>query len=433
MSGSTGNVIGSGSDSITLNMAEDQAQGTDASFTVSVDGQQIGPAQTVTASQSAGQTEAFTFKGDWAPGPHDVTVTFANNFLYPGSSGDRNLYVDGVTYDGRTVSNSTTPIYTSPVFPPTSTDGNYYGNASFSVNDTTPVPSGSGPTPTTSPSLVTVGSGPDTLVLNMAEDPYQGDAQFTVSVDGKQIGGTQTTTAVVSEGQFQEFDVKGDFGPGTHTVAVTYLNDAVGGYYPAGTPGLPAGAQWALDTEDRNLYVMGASLNGGKPASGLPWELSSNGTETFSVTTGSNPSATSYGSGLFSSDGAAASGNNAAITSDSVAGSSSGSMSFIAPSATTDTTSGGSGSTPSTGSMTDDSSSGTTTKDTPGSSSGSSDTTDTTPTLSSTMTGADTTPSAPTTTGSTTTTDQTSGTTGTVGPWWTDHQGNWATLTHQNG
>jgi Ca-dependent carbohydrate-binding module xylan-binding len=393
-------------------------------------GNRFGPAQTVTASQSAGQTEAFTFKGDWTPGPHDVAVTFANNFLYPGSSGDRNLYVDGVTYDGQSVSNSTTPIYTSPLFPPNSTNGNYYGNTTFSVNDTTSVPSGSGPTPTTSPSAVTVGSGSDTLVLNMAEDPYQGDAQFTVSVDGKQIGGTQTTTAVVSDGQFQEFDVKGDFGPGTHSVAVTFLNDAIGDYYPPGTPGLPPG-QWAVDTTDRNLYVMGASLDGGQPASGPPWELSSNGTETFSVTAGSNPSATSYGSGLFGSDGAAASGNNAAITSNSVAGSSSGSMSFIAPS-TTGATSGGSGSTPSTGSTTGAGSGGTSTKNTSSSGSGSSGTTDTTPTLSSTVAGADTTPSTPSTTGATATTDQTGGTTGTSGHWWTDHHGNWAALAHQN-
>jgi hypothetical protein len=332
MSGSTSNsnIIGSGSDSIALDMAEDQAQGTDAEFTVNVDGQQIGGVQTVTASQSAGQTEPFTFEGNWAPGNHDVTVTFSNNFIYPGLSGDRNLYVDGVTYDGQTVSNTTTPIDQSPLFPPNSTDGNIDGNAQFALSDTTPVPPGAGPIPTTTPAAVSVGSGPDTLVLNMAEDPYQGDAQFTVSVDGQQIGGTQTTTAVVSQGQSQEFDVHGNFGSGTHTVAVDFLNDAVGGYYPAGTPGLPAGAQWALDTEDRNLYVMGMSLDGGTPASGAPYEISSDGTETFSVTAGSNPSATGSGSGLFASDGAAADGSNAAITASSLSSGSTSGMSFIA-------------------------------------------------------------------------------------------------------
>jgi len=81
-------------------MAEDQAQGEHAQFSVNVDGKQIGGLQTVTASQSSGQTQTFTFNGDWAPGNHNVTVTFANNFIYPEQSGDRNLYVDGVTYDG---------------------------------------------------------------------------------------------------------------------------------------------------------------------------------------------------------------------------------------------------------------------------------------------------------------------------------------------
>ena len=281
MSGSTtgNNTIGSGSDYITLNVAEDQALGVDAQFTVNVDGKQIGGVQTVTASQSSGQTEAFNFAGNWAPGSHDITVTFANNFIYPGLSGDRNLYVDGVSYDGQSVSNAKTPIYQSPLFPPNSTVGNIDGNAVFTVNDTTAVPSGAASTPTTTPGPVSVGSGADTLVLQMAEDAYQGDAQFTVSVDGKQVGGTQTTTAIVGQGQSQEFDVHGNFGAGSHTVSVDFLNDKIGAFYP--------GTQWAVDTTDRNLYVMGMSLNGGAPASGTPWELSSDGSKDFTVTAGS--------------------------------------------------------------------------------------------------------------------------------------------------
>jgi hypothetical protein len=403
-------------------MSEDPAQGTDAIFTVNVDGQQIGPAQTVTASKSAGQTETFTFKGNWAPGSHDVTVTFVNNFLYPGTSGDRNLYVNGVTYNGQTVSNGTTPIYESPLFPPNSTAGNIYGNATFEVNDTTPAPSGASAAQTTTPSAVTIGSGADTLKLNMAEDAYQGDAQFNVSVDGKQIGGTQTTTAHVSQGQSQEFDVKGDFGGGSHTVAVTFVNDAIGDFYPAGTPGLPPG-QWAVDTTDRNLYVMNASLNGGPTASGLPWELSSNGTQSFTVTAGSG-SAAPPASGASASGSTVASGDTMAITSDSVSAGSSGSgMSFIAPptsttddtasggTSSTDTTSGGSGTTAST--------------DTAGS--GSEATTDTTSTLASALSDANTTPAAPTTTGTTASSDQTAAAGGTTGQWWTDnhHGGAW--------
>lgn len=307
MSGTTnsGNVIGSGSDSIVLNMSEDQAEGQDAQFTVNVDGQQIGGVQTVTASHGAGQEEQFTFLGNFAPGQHDVTVSYLNNLILPGDSGDRNLYVDGVTYDGQTVSDTTTGIYSSAVYPPNSTDGPELGNAVFQVNDTTPVPAGtsSAVTPTVAP--VSVGSGPDTLVLNMAEDYYNGDAQFNVTVDGQQIGGTLTTTAHSTSGQYQEFDIHGDFGSGSHTVGVTFLNDAIGGFYPGTTN--------ANDTVDRNLYILGGSLDGGPPASGIPAEQATDGTTYFTVTAGNNPSATSTNSGLFGTDGVATSANNPAI------------------------------------------------------------------------------------------------------------------------
>ena len=64
----------------------------------------------------------------------------------------------------------------------------------------------SAPTP---PQPVTVGTGSDALVVTVNEDAYQGDAQFTVSVDGTQVGGTQTTTAVRGSGQTQAFTFKG--------------------------------------------------------------------------------------------------------------------------------------------------------------------------------------------------------------------------------
>src|ERR1700712_5791980 len=121
--------IGSGSDSIVLLASGDAygppgAPGADAQFTLNVDGQQIGGLQNVSASHAAGQTEAFPFQGNFAPGPHAITVTFANNSGTQGDQtnfgrgGDRNLYINGVSYDGQTVSSSTTPIYTSPLFEP---------------------------------------------------------------------------------------------------------------------------------------------------------------------------------------------------------------------------------------------------------------------------------------------------------------------------
>lgn len=110
------------------------------------------------------------------------------------------------------------------------------------------------------------GSG-DTLTLLMSEDAYQGDAQFTVKVDGKQIGGTQTVTASHTAGQSQAFIVTGRFPPGPHTVSIAFLNDAWGG-----TP-----------ATDRNLYVNSASLNG-VVLDGSTLSLQANGSKTFTFT-----------------------------------------------------------------------------------------------------------------------------------------------------
>ena len=112
-----------------------------------------------------------------------------------------------------------------------------------------PVPSGfsaldgSGSSGGTGP--VTVGSGPDTLALRVSEDAWNGNAQFVVSVDGRQIGGTLTATASHAAGQTQIFNVRGTFAAGSHTAAVNFLNDAYGGS--------PA--------TDRNLYVTGATID----------------------------------------------------------------------------------------------------------------------------------------------------------------------------
>ena len=73
---------------------------------------------------------------------------------------------------------------------PNSDTGNHWGNAQYTVLDSTAVPAGTTPEQTTTPASVSIGDGSDTPVLKMAENPYQGDGQFTVSVDGNQIGGT---------------------------------------------------------------------------------------------------------------------------------------------------------------------------------------------------------------------------------------------------
>jgi hypothetical protein len=116
------------------------------------------------------------------------------------------------------------------------------------------------------------------LALSIAEDAHNGHAQFTIRVDGTQIGGIQTAAASHAAGQTQVFNVMGAFATGsdgkqvstgevtsshalnrsqaidfasvlasgTHDLAISFLNDAY-----AGTP-----------QTDRNLYVGGISVNG---------------------------------------------------------------------------------------------------------------------------------------------------------------------------
>ena len=66
-----------------------------------------------------------------------------------------------------------------------------------------------------SPKPVVLGTGKNAVAFSISEDAWQGDAQFTISVDGKQVGGTQTATASRNAGQAQTFNVMGDFGPGS--------------------------------------------------------------------------------------------------------------------------------------------------------------------------------------------------------------------------
>ena len=100
--------------------------------------------------------------------------------------------------------------------------------------------------PPASPSPTPPPAGPDLLRVRVAEDAYQGHAQFRVAVDGRALGSPAMAFAAHAAGEAQDFLFAGDFGPGQHRVEVTFLNDAYGG--SAAT--------------DRNLYLLDVSLDG---------------------------------------------------------------------------------------------------------------------------------------------------------------------------
>jgi len=210
-----------------------------ARFTVSVNGIQIGGIQRATASHAAGQDQAFTLLGNFGTGPRTVSVTVLNDASGGSPSEDANLYVDSIT-DG-----DTTRVVQTP---PIST-----GTLSFVVG----APTSTGP--------VTIGAGPQSLVLHISEDAWHGDAEFSVKVNGIQIGGIQTATASHAAGEDQAFTLLGNFGTGPQTVSVTFLNDAYGG----------------SPSTDRNLYI--DSITDGSSTDVTDAPLFSNSTRSFVI------------------------------------------------------------------------------------------------------------------------------------------------------
>lgn len=227
--------IGSGPDTIRVGLSEDAWQG-DAQAVITVDNQTIGGAQTVTASHGAGKTQEFVLNGTWGSGQHSVGIQFINDAYGGTSATDRNLFVDNVSLNGTGGSPGSAALSQS-------------GQAVFTVGTGAAASSSGG------------------LVLHLSEDAFNGDALFSVAVDGVEQGGRQTVTASHANGATQDFTIVSGLTPGPHNVAITYLNDAWGG-----TP-----------ATDRNLYVDGADYKGSAiPGSALA--LTSNGAGQFSMT-----------------------------------------------------------------------------------------------------------------------------------------------------
>ncbi len=204
-------------DTLVLHMSEDAYQG-NAEFTAWVDGEQVGGVQAVSALHGSGVSQDFALSGSWGTGTHDVSISFINDAWSGTPQTDRNVYVDSMTYDGRTAANSAVSLL-----------GSYWYN-STTVGGSTP----------------TQAAPTDKLVLHLSEDAWQGDAQFVLAIDGKQAGAPASVTASHSLDQTQDFTYSGDFTSGPHIVAVTFINDAWGG-----TP-----------QTDRNLHINSIDFDG---------------------------------------------------------------------------------------------------------------------------------------------------------------------------
>ena len=111
------------------------------------------------------------------------------------------------------------------------------------TTSTTPATSGA----TVPPANAAITPITSTMVLNMSEDAWNGNAQFIVAIDGKPVGGPYTVTASHASGQNQAITISNiaeNFQP--HNIAVSFINDAYGG-----TP-----------ATDRNLYLSSIQFDG---------------------------------------------------------------------------------------------------------------------------------------------------------------------------
>ncbi len=107
----------------------------------------------------------------------------------------------------------------------------------------------------------------DTITVYLAKDARSGDAQFTLSMDGKTVTTPQSVTALRSSGVWQPFTMLKTIGAGRHQIGVTRADDSNGG----------------AAARDSNLYVNGISVNGAHYGSGAT-PLVPNGTVSFSIT-----------------------------------------------------------------------------------------------------------------------------------------------------
>lgn len=101
------------------------------------------------------------------------------------------------------------------------------------------------PTKALQPVSHTIGEGPDEIVLSISQDYFRGSAEYRILIDGQQVGGVLTASALKSLAEADTVSIRGDFAP-TVTVTVQMLNDAWGGSL----------------ARDRNLYVNAITYNG---------------------------------------------------------------------------------------------------------------------------------------------------------------------------
>ncbi|MBV8590910.1 MAG: hypothetical protein JO212_12800 [Acetobacteraceae bacterium] len=84
---------------LVLNLSQD-SWGGNAEFIAKLDGHRLSGPELVSALRQAGNAEAFSFTGNWGPGPHKLEIDLVGDSSGKAGYQDKNLYVNCVTYNG---------------------------------------------------------------------------------------------------------------------------------------------------------------------------------------------------------------------------------------------------------------------------------------------------------------------------------------------
>lgn len=247
-SSSTASTAGTSSISVTL--AGDSWNGAPHA-TILIDGVKVGGPYDVTADHASGDWQTLSLSvAKLASGTHSLAILYDNDansgaYYDPAQHrfvNDRNIFVEAVTVDGTTyhkadVSSNTAASGFDWLDPSAAvmagngvvTFGGIGSTATVTASSTpvTAVTTPAATAPATTPAATAAATD---VKLFLSGDSWNGSPQFTLTVDGKGLGQTFTTTADHSAGKFDSFDL-GNLTAGTHTVEVAYLNDGNSGPY----------------------------------------------------------------------------------------------------------------------------------------------------------------------------------------------------------
>lgn len=201
---------GSGPDTLVLKITQDVYKDS-ARYTTRVDGAQVGDILTASALAGSGAFDTVTLRGNWAPGAHKIEVDFLNDAWDGTPATDRNLHVNGITYNGAVVPGSSAALMSA-------------GAKAFVFTEAAPA---------------------DTLSVYLSGNAWNGNAQARLTVNGVAVGGVLDVAVVHAKDDMSVFTVTGNFGAAPK-VGLSFVNDAYGGSPSA----------------DRNLYLDGFAYNG---------------------------------------------------------------------------------------------------------------------------------------------------------------------------